>query len=161
MENEPDVKVDQSPNEEASQKKMNPVGIVVLLFVFGIVAYFGLNKNKKVSETIVQGTSTMQPVASSMEVSQTSTDFTIVGGNYKFDVKEIKVKKGDMVKIIFKNEEGMHDFVLDEFNAKTNVLKEGEEETLTFVADKSGTFEYYCSVGQHRKMGMVGKLVVE
>jgi plastocyanin len=29
------------------------------------------------------------------------------------------------------------------------------------VADKKGTFEYYCSVGQHRALGMKGKLVVE
>ena len=50
---------------------------------------------------------------------------------------------------------------IDEFNAKTRVLNKGEEETITFVADKAGTFEYYCSVGQHRANGMVGKLIVE
>jgi uncharacterized cupredoxin-like copper-binding protein len=30
-----------------------------------------------------------------------------------------------------------------------------------FVADKTGTFEFYCSVGNHRQMGMVGTLVVQ
>ena len=37
----------------------------------------------------------------------------------------------------------------------------GETDSIEFVADKVGTFEYYCSVGQHRSMGMVGKLTVE
>lgn len=89
-------------------------------------------------------------------------EFTVVGDNFAFDVKEMKVKKGDTVRIVFQNKEGLHDWVLDEFEgAKTKQLKEGEEETIEFVADKTGTFEYYCSVMQHRKMGMVGKLIVE
>jgi len=30
-----------------------------------------------------------------------------------------------------------------------------------FTADTPGEFEYYCSVGQHRANGQVGKLIVE
>ena len=30
-----------------------------------------------------------------------------------------------------------------------------------FIADKAGTFEYYCFVGNHRQMGMVGTLTVK
>jgi len=37
----------------------------------------------------------------------------------------------------------------------------GTPTSVTFVADKTGTFEYYCSVGNHRAQGMVGKLIVE
>jgi len=32
---------------------------------------------------------------------------------------------------------------------------------VTFVADKAGEYEFYCSVGQHRANGMVGKLIVK
>jgi plastocyanin len=32
---------------------------------------------------------------------------------------------------------------------------------IEFVANKKGKFEYYCSVGEHRAMGMKGNLVVE
>lgn len=87
--------------------------------------------------------------------------FTVVGDNFAFDVKEIKVKKGDTVKVTFENKEGFHDWVVDEFKAKTKQIAAGASETVEFVANKAGTFEYYCSVGQHRKMGMVGKLIVE
>jgi cytochrome c oxidase subunit II len=87
--------------------------------------------------------------------------FTVTASNFAFDVKEMKVKKGDTVSVTVKNEEGFHDWKLDEFNATTQKLKAGSEETVTFTADKTGTFEYYCSVGSHRAMGMVGKLIVE
>ena len=55
----------------------------------------------------------------------------------------------------------MHDFMIDEFEVATNQIGDGEEEEMEFVADKIGTFEYYCSVGNHRAQGMKGKLIVE
>jgi plastocyanin len=93
--------------------------------------------------------------------SATEKVFNIQGQNYAFDVKEIKVKLNDKVTINFTNTEGMHDFVIDEFNIATKVIKTGESESVNFIADRSGTFEYYCSVGQHRANGMWGKLIVE
>ena len=88
-------------------------------------------------------------------------EFAITGDNFSFSPAEIKVKQGDRVKIIFTNARGNHDLKLDEFAVATKLLKAGESETVEFVASKIGTFEYYCSVGSHRAMGMVGKLVVE
>jgi plastocyanin len=84
----------------------------------------------------------------------------VSGGHYFYDIKEIKVKKGDTVTITFKSKDGRHDLRIDEFNAGTKVLGTGQEETVTFVADKAGEFEYYCSVGNHRAMGQKGKLIV-
>lgn len=87
---------------------------------------------------------------------------TVTGSNFKFDPVEIRVKKGDTVRVLFKsNGEFPHDFVIDEYEVATNQLNAGEEEEVEFVADQAGTFEYYCSVGNHRAMGMVGKLIVE
>ncbi|HSE34617.1 MAG TPA: peptidoglycan-binding protein [Candidatus Paceibacterota bacterium] len=85
----------------------------------------------------------------------------LTAANFKFGAPEIKVKKGDRVRIELKVVDGFHDWVVDEFNAKTAQVKAGEKTTVEFVADKAGTFEYYCSVGQHRANGMVGKLIVE
>jgi len=88
-------------------------------------------------------------------------EFTVSAANYTFDLTEIRVKKGDTVQLTLKNNEGFHDWVIDEFSARTGKLQVGQEETITFVADKTGTFEYYCSVGTHRAMGMKGNLTVE
>lgn len=86
----------------------------------------------------------------------------MTGENFKFTPSEIRVHRGDKVRIDFSNIGGMpHNWVIDEFNAQTPQLQVGESASVELTADKAGTFEYYCSVGQHRKMGMVGKLVVE
>lgn len=87
--------------------------------------------------------------------------FELSASSFKFDVKEIRVKQGDKVNIVLNNKDGMHDWVIDEFDAKTKQITAGQTDTVEFVADKKGTFEYYCSVGQHRANGMFGKLIVE
>ena len=87
--------------------------------------------------------------------------FTITGQNFSFAPSTITVKKGDRVKIIFKNAGGFHDFQIDEFKIATKQIRGGAEEAVSFVADQAGSFEYYCSVGTHRAMGMHGTLVVE
>lgn len=83
------------------------------------------------------------------------------GFNYEYDVKQIKVKKGDIVTINLKSTEGFHDWVVDEFDAATERINEGDTTSVTFTADKVGTFQYYCSVGKHRQLGMVGYIIVE
>lgn len=88
-------------------------------------------------------------------------EFTVEGDNFTFSLAEIKVNEGDTVRIKLVNKEGFHDFVLDEFNVATQKLQVNQEETIEFVANKKGTFEYYCSVGTHRQMGMKGNLIVE
>jgi len=95
-----------------------------------------------------------------MEKGETK-EFTVTGKNFSFSPSTIRVKKGDTVKITFKNTGGFHDFKIDEFDVKTAQIQDGQSETVTFVADKAGTFDYYCSVGQHRANGMEGKLIVE
>ncbi|PIS05357.1 MAG: hypothetical protein COT81_01550 [Candidatus Buchananbacteria bacterium CG10_big_fil_rev_8_21_14_0_10_42_9] len=87
--------------------------------------------------------------------------FEVSGKNFEFSAKEIKVQKGDTVTINFQSESGFHDWVVDEFNARTEQVNTGGKSSVTFVANEAGTFEYYCSVGQHRQFGMVGTLIVE
>jgi plastocyanin len=118
------------------------------------------------TSTPVMATSTLSatstPLATSTPAMATSTKaFTITGKNYSFDPKTITVKKGDLVKITLKNSGGTHDLKIDEFKVATAKLTNGQSATVEFTADKKGTFEYYCSVGNHRAMGMVGKLIVE
>jgi len=101
------------------------------------------------------------PVSSETAKSQTEKMFMVTGKNFSFDVQELRVKKGDTVTIHFMSEDGYHDLVIDEFNARTTKIETGGMAMVTFVASKTGTFEYYCSVGSHRMNGMVGKLIVE
>ncbi len=89
--------------------------------------------------------------------------FNVTGGSFYFTPNEIRVKQGDKVKIIFTNAGGMHNFILDAYNVKTQTIQTGASETVEFTADKKGTFEFYCGVGNgyHRQKGQVGVLLVE
>lgn len=87
--------------------------------------------------------------------------FVVTGKPFEFDPKEIRVKQGDTVKIEFRNTEGFHDLTIDEFNVKTDQIQAGQSDSIEFVAQEKGTFEFFCGVGNHRAMGMVGKLIVE
>lgn len=90
----------------------------------------------------------------------TPKEFTVTSSNYAFAPKTMTVKKGDIVKITLANSGGTHDLKIDEFNVATKRVSGTEKDTITFVADKTGTFQYYCSVGSHRAMGMWGTLTV-
>ena len=87
-------------------------------------------------------------------------EFVIDNDHFSYKPSSLSVNKGDTVKITFRNTGGTHDLKIDEFDAATRLLKAGEEQTITFVADESGSFQYYCSVGNHRAQGMWGTLTV-
>ena len=87
--------------------------------------------------------------------------FNLTGRNFVFSQTEIKVKKGDVIQINFESTDGLHDWVVDEFNARTERVNPGTKTSVEFIANKTGTFEYYCSVSIHRAAGMKGKLIVE
>ena len=150
------------------QSNLPKIIFILAIIVIGGAGFFLMKKNKhSIQQTPVvsQPTEAMKKEkttsAPSEAMKQEEKEFTVTGSNFAFDPKEIKVKKGDKVKVIFKNANGLHDFVLDEFNVRTNRINGGEQAEVTFTADKTGTFEYYCSVGKHREMGMKGTLIVE
>jgi plastocyanin len=103
---------------------------------------------------------TVTPPADNPPASEVKT-FTVTGQNFSFAPATLTVKKGDTVRIVFKNTSGFHDLKIDEFKVATKQIQGGQEETVEFIADKAGSFEYYCSVGNHRAMGMQGTLVVQ
>jgi len=93
--------------------------------------------------------------------------FDLTGENYDYylDGEEnptLRVDEGDTVRLRFESVEGYHDWRLDAFDAATEAVGVGDGVTeVEFVADEKGTFEYYCSVGRHRQLGMVGTFIVE
>lgn len=152
---------------------MNNKVVAVLIVLLLIVGGFLLFKNSSVAPTesdVELGMPVPGSDVDEMVVENTVVDvspakvkeFKVDASPYKFSPVGITVNKGDTVKITVTNVEGTHDFKLDEFvGASTRILKTGETQVITFVVDKTGTFEYYCSVGNHRAMGMVGTLTVK
>jgi plastocyanin len=94
-------------------------------------------------------------ITPSVEVSMLALDF-------EYDYKEIRARVGDVVTIKVTNSGKMpHDMVVDELGIKSEMLQPGGSTVVQFTPDKPGTYEYYCSVGNHRAQGMVGKLIIE
>lgn len=65
----------------------------------------------------------------------------------------LSVAKGNLVQIHIINEEkneqnsqSKHNLNIDEFNVHTEDLGYFQTGSVIFLADKAGTFEYYCSV---------------
>lgn len=106
------------------------------------------------------GTEDKQVATSSSENTQVR-GITITGSDFKLEPSVIEAKKGEKIKITFINSGGFHDFVIDELGVRVKRIGAGASESVEFVADKTGTFEYYCSVDTHRQMGMKGQLIVE
>lgn len=75
---------------------------------------------------------------------------------------ELKVEVGDTVKVTLISGEGaQHNFYIDEFGVKSaDVTGQGNSVSVEFVADKEGTFAYYCAIPGHRQAGMEGKIIV-
>jgi plastocyanin len=136
------------------------IALIAIIIVLGGGWWIYKSKGERVPIANIESTTTQQMEEEPPVIDLSLKEFTVVGTSFAFAPSKITVNKGDTVKINFINNVGFHDFVIDEFNAKTKQLKAGESETITFVADKSGTFEYYCSVGTHRQQGMVGTLTV-
>jgi plastocyanin len=106
------------------------------------------------SESTNSGTDTMSLDSEAKEISMEGNEFSFVPAT-------LTLKKGEKVRLVFKNTGKMtHDFVVDELNVRTKVINGGTEDIVEFTPTEAGTFEYYCSVGKHREMGMKGTLTV-
>ena len=145
------------------------IGAVVILgvIVLGVVMVSSGKNTEVPAEKVIQ--EVVVSVAPEKEAAEPAESMikdevkiiTIEAGSFYFKPNEIRVKQGQRVRVVMNSVSMMHDFVIDELSVRLPIVKNGDAGTIEFVADKIGTFEYYCSVGQHRANGQVGTLIVE
>jgi cytochrome c oxidase subunit 2 len=141
---------------------------LAVLIVVSLAACGSSNKKADAPKTKSESTqpASTQPTPKTSDQKNTTeeikptgktVEITVTAKSFEFDKKEIDVQAGDQVVIHLVNADGAHGFAIDEFGVN---LKGGE--TATFVANKKGEFQYYCSlmcgVGHDK---MIGKLVVQ
>lgn len=151
------------------------IGVIIVLAIIGLAGVKILTKSspptmeeamgsqQMTAETSVTPSAPTATPSGEAMAAETSADekvITMDAGSYYYSVKTIDVKKGQKVKIVMTSKDMMHNLNIDELNVHLPLTKAGETNTVEFTADKIGTFEYYCSVGQHRKLGQVGKITV-
>lgn len=130
----------------------------MIVLSLAIVLFAGCSLQAPQPKVQPQSQTSTQSPAATVKADKT---VDISASNFTYDKKEIRVKKGESVAVKFVNNEGFHDFVIDELNVRTQRISEGQSETVRIPTDKVGTYAYYCSVGNHRAQGMEGKLIIE
>ena len=104
------------------------------------------------------GTQEEDETEPAVEVS-VALNLSMDAGNFFFKPDTITAKAGQTVNVTINSNEGFHTFVIDAINFKKST-KTGE--SFSFVAPTTaGSYEFYCDVGSHKSMGMVGTLIVE
>lgn len=135
--------------EKGNAIKWTLVLVAVLVVGFGAMKIFG---SFSATGNVVQDT-TIQ----TGEVKE----FNIKASQWKFEPNTITVNKGDKVRIIAESLDVPHGFAIDEFGVDMYLDGVSGPKTVEFVADKVGTFPFYCSVvcgSGHSSMR--GKLIV-
>ena len=135
--------------------------LFVIISLIAVVLIGGYVWNDRQQPTPTSSAPTATTPADTAVPNSKTVEVTMEAGNYYFSPKNITAKKGDTIKITLTAKGMMHDFTLDEFDVSSGMVDPGESRSFSFTADKTGTFEYYCSVGSHRQSGQVGTLTVE
>lgn len=143
---------------------MNKISIGILISLVVLIMLVGCtqtNNTTKTADLMKAVDSEKTAMEQSVKEFTMNSFLEVKDGKYypQFSVKEITVNKGDKVRIKVTNTKGMHDFKIDEFNVFSET-PEGKETIIEFVADKEGSFVYYCSKPGHRQNGQWGTLNV-
>jgi nitrite reductase (NO-forming) len=89
--------------------------------------------------------------------------FIGMGGDIDRQVNPtLVVHEGETVQVNLINGEGaQHDVVIDQFAARSAIVSgKNASSTFSFLASKTGEFDYFCSIAGHRQAGMEGLLRV-
>ena len=131
--------------------------IVFLILMLVIIAISGCIGQ---ATPIEQPKTEQQPLATNEQLIELK-EFNITAKQFGFEPDIITVNKGNAVKLKITSIDVTHGFSINEYNIR-ETLEPGKTITVEFVADKSGTFQFFCSVYcgiKHAEMR--GKLIVK
>jgi len=87
-------------------------------------------------------------------------EFSVSARRHAFDPARLEVHLGDLVKVTLRSEDIPHSFVVDTYRISKRVGAGGTV-TFEFLADRAGTFPFYCSLTiEDGCREMKGQLVV-
>lgn len=109
-----------------------------------------------------EGTAEATPEANTGgENTGTGTDHAITSVDTAFDTDAITVKPGDTITLT-NNGFLDHDLYVDGLGIETELLGNGDSQTITIPADAApGEYQFWCTVSGHKEAGMQGTITVE
>lgn len=143
-----------TPNSNNNVMVMGTIVVLIIVLIAGFFFIQSRSKNPVSPATQEQ----VIEVPADMATQESTT--TLEAGSFYYKPRVINAKVGEKIKVVMTSKDMMHDFNIDELNVRMPITKTGNTNTVGFTADKAGTYEFYCSVANHRTKGQVGKLVV-
>lgn len=170
MEND-DQNMESTPSEAQSGvptgNSMKIVAVIVVIVIIAAVGYFIYGVQGKSNEPssmadVTETEETKDEEESMIEENASVREIEVEGSEYSFSPSTITVTEGEVIKLTFTNTGAMpHNFIIDELGVNSNIIANGQSDTVEFTANRSGTFAFYCSVGNHRNLGMEGEIDVQ
>ncbi|MFO7966590.1 MAG: PQQ-dependent sugar dehydrogenase [Archaeoglobaceae archaeon] len=91
-----------------------------------------------------------------------SKDIMVNGTEWMFEPTNITVVEDSNVTIMFRNVGSLdHDLYIEGYDVSTDLIPPGTSDTINFVANTSGEFDFWCTVPGHRDEGLEGKLIIQ
>ncbi len=141
------------------------IGVVAAVLIAGVVFLGKGAKNApEANPTTVPLSPTPAPQSTGepASVGEEVQEVSLEAKEFSFSEESITVKKGQKVRLTLANKGRMsHDFVVEETNVASELVGPGKSVVTEFTIQDAGTYTFYCSVGNHRAMGMEGTLIVE
>ena len=153
--------------KKSPPKKKFPKGTVisaaVIVCVAVLIGFFAIKSLSPVNSDGIVFAPTTNISLKAVKSSQGSYHFQHTKGGKSLpstagQSPPLKVAKGNLIDIRLINEEknqpgspSKHNLNIDEFNVHTKDLGYFESDSVLFLADRTGTFNYYCSIHPEMK----------
>ncbi len=147
------------------------VGIIITIAVLaavGIGAFVLTGNNDDATAPVSSDTAQSQTTPANadekmQQMAESDQTLDITMTNFEYSQNTINAKPGETITVNLSVGSGSHDFVIDELNVQSETLGGSSTGTVTFTVpeDAAGeTYAFYCSIGNHRSLGMEGQLVI-
>ncbi len=135
--------------------------IILAITILGILIWQQENKSSRVLPESKTTTNEMPTAKKTAETFDADQEFVITAKQWEFNPNTITVNEGDKVRLKITSTDVPHGFALPTFKINRR-LEPGQEEIIEFIANKKGSFEFFCSVycGAGHK-NMRGTFIVE
>lgn len=142
-------------------KKVYLISIGVFLSIV-VIGFFLLKNKPEVQTPTSKGMPIIGEEVAEKKVFSNITEIEVSAFEMGYKLSTTSVKRGEKVQIRLTNTGSKpHDFIVEELNIKTKVINPGSSDMIEFTVPSAGDLTYFCSVGNHRKLGMEGKFTIQ
>ncbi len=147
-------------NRRASVRSRRSIVMLAALVGLGLVAACGDDDGDTAARTEGEEMNQSGGHEGASPVAEDAEHIAANARSFDFEPAELSVAVGEEIAIVLSDEDGLHDFTIDELGAHV-AAEEGETWVGGFRAEEASEYTFSCSVEGHREAGMEGTLVVE